>query len=214
MKKAIVFIDANNWYHNVKKFFQPGDINIKKVSEFLCNVKKYKLEEIRWYASLPSIADGERMYYRHMSFLKYLEDNGIKIITRKLQRLSANEIIEKKKDAINNLDLCKNCKPLVEGAFLDLSELKKKEKGIDVWIAVDIIKLSLIENKCDACILISGDADFVPALDLIKNKNKEILTVMVPFGYSSELLRKFPYFILRKGTLMKCFREYKNKSSI
>ena len=23
MKKAIVFVDANNWYHNLKKFFEP-----------------------------------------------------------------------------------------------------------------------------------------------------------------------------------------------
>ena len=29
MKKAIVFVDANNWYHNVKKVFNPGDIDIK-----------------------------------------------------------------------------------------------------------------------------------------------------------------------------------------
>ena len=28
-KKAIVFVDANNWYHNVKKVFNPGDIDIK-----------------------------------------------------------------------------------------------------------------------------------------------------------------------------------------
>ena len=26
MKKAIVFVDANNWYHNAKKFFNPSDV--------------------------------------------------------------------------------------------------------------------------------------------------------------------------------------------
>jgi len=212
MKKAIIFVDANNWYHNVKRYLlKPGDIDIKKLAEFLCKVKKYELKEIRWYASVPSIVDGEAMYYRHMSFLSHLEKEGIKVITRKLQRLSSKEIIEKKKQIIENLDLCEKCKPLVESVFLDLVELKKKEKGIDVWIAIDMIRLSIIENKCEVCILISGDADFTPALELIKNSGKEVLVAMVPFGFSLELRTKFPYFILRKTTLLNSLREYKGK---
>lgn len=209
MKKAIVFVDANNWYHNVKRYFRPGDIDIKKVAKFLCKVKNYNLKEIRWYASIPNITDGEAMYYRHMSFLSSLKKDKIKVITRKLQHLSSKEAIEKKKEIIENLDLCENCKPLVESVFLDLAEFKKKEKGIDVWIAVDTIRLLIIENKCDVCILISGDADFTPALNLIKKNKKEILVAMVPLGFSSELIKKFPYFILRKKTLMNCLRSYK-----
>lgn len=109
MKKAIVFVDANNWYHNVKKLFDPGEVDIVKVAEFLCMVKE-----------------------------------------------------------------------------------------------------SVIDKRCEVCLLISGDADFVPALDLIKNQGKEVLTAMVPFGYSSELINHFPFFILKKETLMKCLRDYKD----
>ncbi len=209
MKKAMVFVDANNWYHNVKKYFEPGKVDIMKVSKFLCEVKGYDLIEVRWYASVPSIADGEDMYYKHMSFLQDLEKKGVKIITRKLQRLSNEEILKKKRNTIDNLDLCNNCKPLVESVFLDLGDLKKKEKGVDIWVAIDMIKFSIIDNKCDTCILISGDTDFVPALELIKDHKKEVLTAMVPWGYSSELRQKFPYFILKKETLIKCFRDYK-----
>jgi len=32
-KKAIVFFDANNWYHNLKKFFNPNEVDIVKISE-------------------------------------------------------------------------------------------------------------------------------------------------------------------------------------
>ena len=207
-KTAIVFVDANNWYHNIKKYFNPGEIDISKVSALLCKAKKYKLKEIRWYASTPSIADGENMYYKHISFLKHLENSGIKVITRKLQRLSNKEAIDKKKEQLESLDLCKNCKRLVESSFLDLAELKKKEKGIDIWVAIDMIKKSVINKECDICILISGDGDFVPALELIKKKKKDILTAMVHFGYSSELINKFPFFILKKSTLIKCLRDY------
>ena len=43
MKRAIVFVDANNWYHNVKNFFEPGKVDIVKLANLLCNVKKYEL---------------------------------------------------------------------------------------------------------------------------------------------------------------------------
>ncbi|MBU1198876.1 MAG: NYN domain-containing protein [Nanoarchaeota archaeon] len=211
MKKAIFFVDANNWYHNVKKFFPPGDIDIKKIAELLADAKGYELVEIRWYASTPSIKDGERMYYKHMSYLGHLEKSGIKVIKRKLQRLSNEEIIKKKKETIENLYLCEHCKPLLESVFLDLADIKKKEKGIDIWVAVDMLRKCLIEKECEVCVLISGDADFVPALELITKNGNEVLTSMVPWGYSTELRKKFPFFMLRRETLMKCFKEYKDK---
>ena len=209
MKKAIIFIDANNWYHNVKNFFRPGKIDIIKVANFLCKVKNYNLIQIRWYASTPSIKDGEVMYYKHMSFLEHLCKKGVKIITRKLQMFSNKEVIEKRKNIIKNLDLCWHCEPLVESVFLDLADIKRKEKGIDVWIAVDMIKKSIIDKECDVCILISGDADFVPAFSLIKEIGKEILSCSVPRGYSNELRQKFPYFILKKEQLNKCLNDWK-----
>ncbi len=212
MNQAIVFVDANNWYHNVKKFFEPGEVDIVKVAEFLSKKYESKLVQIRWYASTPSIADGEKMYYKHMAFLQHLEKKGIKVITRKLQRLSSDEVLKKRKSTINNLDLCKNCKPLVESVFLDLADLKKKEKGIDVWVAIDMIKESIIDKNCDVCILISGDADFTPALELIRNHGKDVLTAMVPWGYSSELRQKFPYVIINQETLRQCLRKYNDEN--
>jgi len=212
LNQAIVFVDANNWYHNVKKFFEPGEVDIVKVAEFLSKKYESKLVQIRWYASTPSIADGEKMYYKHMAFLQHLEKKGIKVITRKLQRLSSDEVLKKRKSTINNLDLCKNCKPLVESVFLDLADLKKKEKGIDVWVAIDMIKESIIDKNCDVCILISGDADFTPALELIRNHGKDVLTAMVPWGYSSELRQKFPYVIINQETLRQCLRKYNDEN--
>lgn len=211
MKNAIIFVDANNWYHNVKKIFRPSTISIKKVSELICNNLKYNLKEIRWYASIPDIADGEKVYYEHMRFLAELEKEGVKVITRKLQRLSAKEIQKKKRETIDSLDLCKNCKPLIEASFLDLADINRKEKGIDVWLAIDMVKKSIIDKECDVCILISGDTDFVPAIKLIQKAKKEVLSAFVPYGYSNELRNSTSYFILRKETLTKCFRDYESK---
>lgn len=214
MKEAIVFVDANNWYHNVKLLFRPSKISIVKISNLICRNLKLKLKEIRWYASIPDISDGEKEYFDHMRFLSELEKEGVKVITRKLQRLSAKEILKKKRDIIDSLDLCNNCKPIVEASFLDLADIKKKEKGIDVWIAIDMVKKAIFDKECDVCILISGDTDFVPAVKLIKGAGKEVLSAFVPFGYSSELRNSTSYFIIRKETLVKCFRNYETKKKI
>lgn len=211
MKRAIVFVDANNWYHNIKKIIEPGEVDIIKSARLLCDIKGYSFLKIKWFASTPSIADGERVYYKHMSFLESLQKRGVDVITRKLQRLSNAELIKKRADTIRQMDLCRHCRVLVESAFMDIADTQKKEKGIDVWVAVDMIKESVIENNCDVCLLVSGDADFVPALSLIESHGKEVLTAMAPFGYSSELRKNFPFFILRKETLMKCLRDYNQK---
>jgi uncharacterized LabA/DUF88 family protein len=205
MKRAILFVDANNWYHNTKKIFNPGNIDIIKIANLLCKIKGFSLSEIRWYASIPNIADGEKMYYKHMSFLEKLEKNGIKVITRKLQRLSNKEAIKNKNKIIKNIGLCSSCRRLIESAFF-MPEIQKKEKGIDVWLAIDMIKFCLIDKSNDICILISGDADFVPALTLIKENKRDVLVASSPYGFSKELRDKFEYFILRKETLEKCFR--------
>ena len=207
MKKAIVFVDANNWYHNVKWWFKPSDIDIKKVVNLISREKNINIIEIRWYASMPSIKDNELVYKRQRSFLGHLEKQGIKIITRKLQRLSNKELLKRRQDLLELWDLCKICKPIVESEFLDIQDSNQKEKGIDVWVAIDMVKEAL-QNKLDYCILISGDADFVPALDLVKSIGKEVLSAFVPKGYSNELRQKFPYFIIKREDLSKCLKDY------
>ncbi|MGV8131831.1 MAG: NYN domain-containing protein [Candidatus Pacearchaeota archaeon] len=211
-KRAIFFIDANNWYHNVKRYFDPSEIDIIKLVNLLSEAKNYQVKEIRFYASVPNIEDGENVYYNHLAYLDSLVKKGVKVIKRRLQKFSNKQILDRKKEVIDNLDLCNHCKPLVEAQFLDVSEFKRKEKGIDVWAAIDMLKLSVLENNCDVCVLISGDADFSPALSIIKSKGKEVLTAMTPLGYSNELRTKFPFFIVKETTLLRCFRDYQGRT--
>jgi len=211
-KKAIFFVDANNWHHNVKRYFDPSEIDIIKLVNLLAEAKDYEIKEIRFYASIPNIEDGEKTYYNHMAYLESLEKRGVKIIRRRLQKFSNKQIITRRKETLDNLDLCNHCKPLIEAHFLDVADVKRKEKGIDVWAAVDMLRLSVLENGCDVCVLISGDADFSPALSIIKSKGKEVLTAMTPLGYSTELRTKFSYFIVKETTLLKCFKDYKGRA--
>ena len=213
MKRAIIFVDANNWYHNLKYSFRPSEIDICKVTELISKEKNLEVLEIRWYASVPDIEDNKLVYMRHMDFLSSLRKKGVKVTTRKLQRLSNKELKKRRQDFIESWDLCEVCKPIVEASFLDITEHSQKEKGIDVWIAIDMVKEAIKEN-IDCAVLISGDAEFVPAFSLMKDVGKDVLSCSVPRGYSNELRQKFPYLVLKKEELNKCLNEYGKKERV
>lgn len=206
VKKVIVFIDANNWYHNLKYLFKPSSIDIVKLVNDIGKKDNSEIVEIRWYASMPNRKDNEELYKKQRAFLGHLEKQGVKIISRKLQVLSSKGLINERKNTIESWSLCENCKPIIESSFLDIPN-QKKEKGIDVWIAIDMVKEAMREGV-DGCILISGDADFIPAFSLIKEIGKDVLSASVSKGYSNELRQKFPYLILKKDDLNKCFKDY------
>ncbi len=211
-KIAIVFIDGNNFYHNAKNVINPSLIDFTKLSKFICTHFNLDIKEIRYYNSIPDISDNRLTYHKHMEFLSDLKKQNIKVFSRKLQKTSTKEALKERKEVIDSLDFCEICKPLSENICSEcIGKIKKREKGIDVLIAVDIIRKSIIENKCDVCILISGDADFIPAMQTIKNFKKEVITVSVFPGYSRQLREgKFRYFYLKKEDLIThCFKDYK-----
>jgi uncharacterized LabA/DUF88 family protein len=81
------------------------------------------------------------------------------------------------------------------------------EKGIDVLIASEMIGKTFVEKECEVCILISGDADFVPVMEIIKSSGYEVITCSPRYGFSNEIRQgKFRYFILSKEDLDKCIK--------
>lgn len=173
-KKAIVFIDGNNWYHNVKTVVsKPKSVDFRKLSDMIGEHFDLDIIEIRYYNSTPDIGLGEENYYKHMVFLADLKKKGIVVNTYKLKKIKSG------------------------------GKIIRVEKGIDVLISVDMIHKTLLDKECDACVLISGDSDFVPAMRLIKDAGKEVLTASVLRGYARELLQgEFRFWIMKKSDLM------------
>ena len=44
--------------------------------------------------------------------------------------MSAKEILKKKKKKKNSLDLCNDCKPIVEASFLELADIKNELENL------------------------------------------------------------------------------------
>ena len=205
-KKAIVFIDGNNLYHNLKATgLKPGDIHLQKLSDSIC--QKFNCKRIKsiYYNSIPNIEDSQEVYYKHLEYLenvKKLPDFEVK--TRKLQRNSTKEQLQIIMTELSDLKLCKVCRPVVETHWKDyIGKINVKEKGVDVMIATDMISHAIDDKECNRIIVISGDADFIPAMDLIKKRGKEVCSSTVAKGYSYDLRQKHEWYILDREFLIK-----------
>lgn len=217
LQKAIVFIDGSNIYHNLKATgIKPSDIDFEKLSDFVC--KQFNCSRIKtiYYNSVPSIADGETTYYSHMSFLTDLKHHqDFEVKTRKLQRNSTQEQLNIITKELEELKLCEVCQPLVETHWHDyIGKISVREKGIDIMIATDMISHTILNDDCDRAILISGDADFIPAMDLIRKK-KNVCSASVAKGYSYNLRKEHAWFILDRGLLLEnCTKNKKPREKL
>ena len=203
MKKAVIFIDGNNLYHNLKQMkIKPSNLDFQKFVNVISKKFSYEVKEVRYYNSMPTIYDGKDIYFSHLKFIDDLRKlPKFQIFTRKLQVHSTKELLKDKQDLIEAMDLCNSCKPIVEENLLGaIGNVKKKEKGVDIMIAIDVVEHAL-NNKAEAIILVSGDADFIPALELAKNNNVEIKSASLAKGYSRQLRESFDFFAIGRNLI-------------
>lgn len=204
MKNAVIFIDGNNLYHNLKQMrIKPGNLDFQKFVNLICTNFNLSLEEVRYYNSVPTLRDGKVLYFSHLRFIDDLKKiPKFNIITRKLQVHSTKELLKEKQELVESMDLCEVCRPIVEENVLDaIGNVKKKEKGIDVKLAVDFVDYAINEKE-EVLILVSGDADFIPALELAKQKETKVLSASLAKGYSKELRDNFKFFVIGKNRIM------------
>jgi len=63
------------------------------------------------------------------------------------------------------------------------------EKQVDVYLATQMVALAY-ENAYDIAYLISGDQDFVPAIEIVQQKGKIVVAVSASSAMSSVLKKK------------------------
>lgn len=74
---------------------------------------------------------------------------------------------------------------IVKRGILKINPYKRSitgEKGVDVALAVKMLSLS-VEKKCDKIILVSGDYDYVEAINYVKNNMTKVSIVKMHKGY-------------------------------
>lgn len=64
-----------------------------------------------------------------------------------------------------------------------------REKQVDVYLATQVVALAY-ENAYDIAIIVSGDEDYVPAIEVVQQKGKIVIAVSSAAMLSDELRRK------------------------
>lgn len=96
----------------------------------------------------------------------------------------------------------RNQKIEIKLGYLLMSSGKFHEKGVDVQIAVDMVR-GAIKNKYDICYLISSDTDLLPAIQTAKDEGKKIIYVGFENFISHALSRNCSSFlIIRKRQIL------------
>lgn len=164
MPTAALFIDNSNFYHSLKDSrrlpFPPSDYD--KLFGKLAKLN-FQLKQIYLYDAVKNITIEPQQYAGQQKFHQEIRNLAsewpIEIKTRKLKYRK----IGRGKDFLPG------------------------EKGIDVLLVIDAVKAALKEGV-EKIIILSGDADFVPAVRFIEDELKvETINLHLFQGSSTEL---------------------------
>ena len=141
MSKAIVLIDGGYLGKVLENVFSRPLISFEKFSDILCGNADCERVRTYYYNCMPYQSNPPTIDERR----KYSEMDKFLAYLRGLPRFE-----------------------------IRLGRLQKigrafKQKGVDVWFAVDLVKLSCRGN-IDKAILVTGDSDFVPAVSVAREE--------------------------------------------
>lgn len=205
---AALFIDGSNFYHSLKEMRRlPFDADgFQELFNLIS--QQYKLCSIYFYDAIKSSDKDPEGYSKQQKFHARLRktDDKLVIRTRKLRYL-VNITDAQIEHAGDKAGIPDSCKGKLKRFLIDLKVLKlTKEKGIDVQLVVDAVEEARAK-KVEAVILLSGDADFVPAIQLINSYGLKTVNLHTYVGSSTELRNACNEHILigfnEKGVFLK-----------
>lgn len=181
MKKVALFIDGSNFYYGLKSVY--GDkkhltnFNFLKLGEILAG-KNRDLLRIYYYNAPLDYNSNPEAYAKQQKFFERIKlMDKVKLILSRLQKRK------------------------IKGT----NKFYYVVKGDDIHIAVDMVK-GAYENTFDTAILVSGDGDFVPAVEVVQEKGKSVENAYFKPSLSWHLKQECDKSIrLDKAILDKCF---------
>jgi len=176
--KTIAYIDGQNFIYKVADVLVTAGIVREKQDVYAIDIPKllggvidgefevryYGVKNIRRRSDL-----GEEILEKSMKF----SDNLRKL--RNYLNKTGVKYVESGKLKVRDSDVCKKC-----GA----KDYRFQEKGVDVGLAVDMVRDSLL-GDVDHIALLSSDTDIIPAIMIAKGAGKQITYV----GFDNKLTK-------------------------
>lgn len=148
LKRAVVFFDGQNLFYAAREAFGYSHPNydVRALAEWACRQGGWQLQQTRFYTGVPSAQDDERWNTFWSRKLGVMGKVGVHIYSRPLRYRNQTLILP---DGIQK------------------TVLVGQEKGIDVRIAIDIIRLAH-QRAYDVAVVFSQDQDLSEVADEIR----------------------------------------------
>ena len=172
MNRLAILIDGNNFYKGCQLNFNRTDVDFRKLGLRLAKTVDGELLRIYYYNAHVSPKIDPLGYQRQQKFFDNLR--ATPFITLKLGHLVYHRI--RNEHGIS-------------------AQYFPTEKGIDVQIAVDMIRMGLLKS-CDGIVLVSGDSDYIYAVRFAKDLGSNIYIASFPQGGSMELRNEGDGFVM------------------
>ncbi len=139
LKQAITFIDGQNLFHAVRESFgyTYPNYDVPALSKSICAAAGWSLKEARFYTGIPNSIDDPKWNHFWTHKLAAMGRQGVKVFSRSLRY--RNRIVK-----------------LPDGSAHTF--LAGEEKGIDVRLSLDVIRMAH-RRDFDVAVIFSQDQD-------------------------------------------------------
>ena len=153
IKRAVVFIDGQNLFHAAREAFgyTYPNYDVGALSRSVCQSKGWELVQVRFYTGIPNPSDDAFWNAFWVSKLRVLSWNKIHVYSRPLRYRNKRVT-------------------LPDGTVHTF--LAGEEKGIDVRIAIDVIRMAH-HKEYDVALIFSQDQDLSEVAQEIRAIAKE-----------------------------------------
>ena len=152
VKKAVAFFDGQNLFHAVKAAFGYSFPNFDplRLAEAVCAAQGWTLTRARFYTGVPSAQDNPRWNHFWNAKLAVLGTRNVVTFSRELRY--QNKLIR-----------------LADGS--EHTMLVGHEKGVDIRLALDVVRLAL-DGAFDVALIFSQDQDLSEVVEEILQISK------------------------------------------
>jgi uncharacterized LabA/DUF88 family protein len=149
----MAFIDGQNLFHSAREAFGYSfpNYDVVRLSETLCGRLHWQLVQVRFYTGIPDILDDAKWHTFWSAKLAVMGRQGVRVFSRPLRY--RNRTVR-----------------LPDGSTHTF--LSGEEKGIDVRIALDVIRLAH-RKEFEVAILFSQDQDLSEVAEEIRHIARE-----------------------------------------
>lgn len=153
IKRVAAFVDGQNLFHSAREAFGYSFPNYdpQALAAAICEAQGWTLTATHFFTGIPGAADDPRWNHFWVAKLGVMGTRGVKTFSRRLRY--QNEFVR-----------------LPDGSSTTIRVVQ--EKGIDVRIALDVVRLAR-QNAYDVALLFTQDQDLSEVADEVRSISRE-----------------------------------------